>query len=390
MANTIRGLLPDGTLPTTALEQVQGIVDGIEVPAGNGIQEVEGAVSLPTDGPRVVELYTVGDTTIGPETFPVDTAVVARRRADGVWERWVVGYDSGWREFGAANPDPPRSVTPDAPEFVDLSGTAQDVTIIPAVTGVQYLIDGVPVASGSHPSSGTVTVDAVAADESVTIEGTASWTHEFSTGVVQEWGTRAHHATFTQADTNTVGIYHDPTRPSEYPPVYTDESGGVWNAGDYHWLIRSGALASARSNSRAWVEHGQSGGVSVRATVTNGANGRIYAQVNGPLANAEPQGVYMTFEGATMSLIGLVDSTSYNKDGGTGTTALIPDYDPATPYRLRLDVVGDQAMVFVDDVHYMTGTIRPSRIAEAGGRRFLGLAAQAKDALVDDVEVWVP
>lgn len=32
MANTIRGLLPDGTLPTTALEQVQGIVDGLEIP----------------------------------------------------------------------------------------------------------------------------------------------------------------------------------------------------------------------------------------------------------------------------------------------------------------------------------------------------------------------
>ena len=390
MANTIRGLLPDGTLPTTALEQVQGIVDGIEVPAGNGIQEVEGAVSLPTDGPRVVELYTVGDTTIGPEMFPVDTAVVARRRADGVWERWVVGSDSGWREFGAANPDPPRSVTPDAPEFVDRSGTAQDVTIIPAVTGVQYLIDGVPVEAGSHPSLGTVTVDAIAADESVTIEGTASWTHEFSDGIVQEWGTRAHNATFTRADTADIGIYHDPARPTEFPPVYTDESGGVWNGKDYAWHIRSGALLSATRASYAWVEHGQSGDVSVRATVTNGGAGRIYAQVNGPLANTEPRGVYMTFEGATMSLIGLVDSTSYNKDGGTGTTALIPDYDPATPYRLRLDVVGDQAMVFVDDVHYMTGTIRPSRIAEAGGRRLLGLAAMAKDVAVDDVEVWVP
>ena len=32
MANTIRGLLPDGTLPTAALEQVRGIVDGIDIP----------------------------------------------------------------------------------------------------------------------------------------------------------------------------------------------------------------------------------------------------------------------------------------------------------------------------------------------------------------------
>ena len=390
MANTIRGLLPDGTLPTTALEQVQGIVDGIEVPAGNGIQEVEGAVSLPTDGPRVVELYTVGDTTIGPETFPVDTAVVARRRADGVWERWVVGSDSGWREFGAANPDPPRSVTPDAPEFVDRSGTAQDVTIIPAVPGVQYLIDGVPVASGSHPSTGTVTVDAIAADESVTIAGTASWTHEFSTGVVQEWGARAHRATFTRADTASTGIYHDPTRPAEFPPVYTDESGGVWNGSSYNTHIRSNALVFTAANVRAWVEHGQSGDVSVRATVTNGIDGRIYAQVNGPFENTNPLGIHMTFKAGLMSLSTLVNSTSYNKDGGTGVTALIPDYDPATPYRLRFDVVGDQAMVFVDDVHYMTGTILPSRITEAGGRRFLGLAAMANGVTVDDVEVWVP
>lgn len=390
MANTIRGLLPDGTLPTAALEQVQSIVDGIKMPAGGGIQEVEGAVSLPADGPRVVELYTVGDTTIGPETFAADAAVVARRRADGVWERWVVGTDSGWREFGAATPVPPRNVTPDAPEFVDRSGTAQDVTIIPAVSGVQYLIDGVPVASGSHPSSGTVTVDAIAADESVTIVGTASWTHQFSKGVVQAWGTRAHRATFTRADTGPVGIYHDPTRPSEYPPVYTDDSGGVWNGKDYAWHIRSGALKSTSTASYAWVEHGQPGDVSVRATVTNGAAGRIYAQVNGPLGNTNPLGIHMTFQAGLMSLFTLADSTSYNKDGGTGTTALIPDYNPATPYRLRLDVVGDQAMVFVDDIHYMTGTIRPSRITEAGGRRLLGLAAMAKDVTVDDVEVWVP
>lgn len=385
MANTIRGLLPDGRLPSAAVSHVQEIAG-----EGSGVREVEGTVVLPEEGPRVLEFYMVGDTAIGPEVFPVDTAVVTRRRADGVWERWIVGFDSGWREFGASNPGPPRSVTPTAPEFVDRSGTSLDATIIPSLAGVQYLIAGVPVEAGSHPSTGTVTVDAIAADESVTIAGTASWTHTFSDGIVQEWGTRAHRATFTQADTGTVGIYHDPTRPSEFPPVYTDESGGVWNAGDYQWLIRSGALASTRSTAIAWVEHGQSGDVSVRATVTNGGAGRIYAQVNGPLANTEPQGVYMTFEGATMSLIGLVDSTSYNKDGGTGTTALIPDYDPATPYRLRLDVVGDQAMVFVDDVHYMTGTIQPSRIAEAGGRRFLGLAGRAKDILVDDVEVWVP
>ena len=32
MANTIRGLLPDGTLPSAALAQVQGMVDGLEIP----------------------------------------------------------------------------------------------------------------------------------------------------------------------------------------------------------------------------------------------------------------------------------------------------------------------------------------------------------------------
>lgn len=385
MANMIRGLLPDGRLPSAAVSHVQEIAG-----EGSGVREVEGTVVLPEDGPRVLEFYMVGDTSIDVEVFPVDTAVVTRRRADGVWERWVVGHDSGWREFDASNPGPPRSVTPTAPEFVDRSGTSLDATIIPSLAGVQYLIDGVPVEAGSHPSTGTVTVDAIAADESVTIVGTASWTFAFSGGIVQEWGTRAHRATFTHADVEGAGIYHDPARPSEYPPVYTDESGGVWNAGSYAWWIRSGALRSNGKSSVAWVEHGRSGDVSVRATVTNGANGRIYAQVNGPLANTEPRGVNMTFEGEVMSLGTLVDSISYNKDGGTGTTALIPDYDPATPYRLRLDVVGDQALVFVDDVHYMTGTIRPSRITEAGGRRFLGLAGQALDVLVDDVEVWVP
>ena len=385
MANTIRGLLPDGRLPSAAVSHVQEIAG-----EGSGVREVEGTVVLPEDGPRVLEFYMVGDTSIDVEVFPVDTAVVTRRRADGVWERWVVGFDSGWREFDASNPGPPRNVTPTAPEFVDRSGTSLDATIIPSLPGVQYLIDGVPVEAGSHPSTGTVTVDAIAADESVTIVGTASWTHEFSDGIVQEWGTRAHRATFTHADKEGAGIYHDPTRPSEYPPVYTDESGGVWNAGSYHWWIRSGALRSNNRAAVAWVEHGQSGDVSVRATVTNGAAGRIYAQVNGPLEKTDPRGIHMTFQGELISLLTLVGSISYNKDGGTGATALIPDYDPATPYRLRLDVVGDQAMAFVDDVHYMTGTIQPARITEAGGRRFLGLAGMEIGVLVDDVEVWVP
>lgn len=385
MANTIKGLLPDGRLPSAAVSHVQEIAG-----EGSGVREVDGAVALPEDGPRVLEFYMVGDTSIGPEVFPVDTAVVARRRADGVWERWVVGYDSGWRDFDASNPGPPRNVTPTAPEFVDQSGTSLDATVIPAVAGVQYLIGGAPVEAGSHPSSGTVTVDAVSADESVTIVGTASWTHTFSEEMVQAWGTRAHRATFTRADTAPIGIYHDPARPTEFPPVYTDESGGVWNGSSYNTHIRSNALTFTASNVWAWVEHGQSGDASVRATITNGASGRIYAQVNGPIENSSVRGICMTFQRATMSLYDVVDSTSYNKDGGTGVTALIPDYDPATPYRLRLDVVGDQAMLFVDDVHYMTGTIRSSRITEAGGRRFCGLAALTAGVVVDDVEVWVP
>ena len=385
MANTIRGLLPDGRLPSAAVSHVQEIAG-----EGSGVREVEGTVVLPEDGPRVLEFYMVGDTSIDVEVFPVDTAVVARRRADGVWERWVVGFDTAWREFDASNPGPPRSVTPAVPEFVDRSGTSLDATVIPSLAGVQYLIDGVPVEAGSHSSTGTVTVDAISADESVTIVGTASWTYTFSDGIVQEWGMRAHRATFTRADTAAIGIYHDPARPAEFPPVYTDESGGVWNGSAYNTHIRSNALKFTAANNRAWVEHGRSGDVSVRATVTNGASGRIYAQVNGPLENTDPFGIHMTFQGGLISLSTLVNSTSYNKDGGTGVTALIPDYDVATPYRLRLDVVGDQAMVFVDDVHYMTGTILPSRITEAGGRRFLGLAAMDNGVTVDDVEVWVP
>lgn len=385
MANTIKGLLPDGRLPSAAVSHVQEIAG-----EGSGVREVEGSVVLPEDGPRVLEFYMVGDTSIDVEVFPVDTAVVARRRADGVWERWVVGFDTAWREFDASNPGPPRSVTPAVPEFVDRSGTSLDATVIPSLAGVQYLIDGVPVEAGSHSSTGTVTVDAISADESVTIVGTASWTYTFSDGIVQEWGMRAHRATFTQADSSDIGIYYDPARPTEFPPVYTDESGGLWNAKSFSWRLRSGALVVGTLPAFAWVEHGQSGDVSVRATITNGVGGRIYAQVNGPLEGNEIRGICMTFQGATMSLYDVVDSISFNKDGGTNTTAVIPDYDPATPYRLRLDVVGDQAMVFVDDVHYLTGTIRPSRVTEAGGRRFLGLAGTQQGVVVDDVEVWVP
>ena len=75
-----------------------------------GISEVEGAIQLPEDGPRVLEFYTVGAATFSDASgaeFSVaeDVAVVTRRMASGVWELWRAGIDSAWVRLAPATPD---------------------------------------------------------------------------------------------------------------------------------------------------------------------------------------------------------------------------------------------------------------------------------------------
>src|SRR5690606_29507527 len=65
----------------------------------------------------------------------------------------------------------PVAVTPAAVVFADEDGTAEDTFSVPEVEGVEYLVDGEVVESGTYPGSGTVTVTARALDGFVLVEG---------------------------------------------------------------------------------------------------------------------------------------------------------------------------------------------------------------------------
>lgn len=130
MANQIQGLRPDGTLPTVAVEHVQQIVEDTTV----GIDEVSGAVTLESSGPRLREFYTVGTTVIHGEEFATDTALAVRRIASGAFEVAVVGEPGGWRAFGEVpvGPGGPDTIPPTAGT---LAVTVTEDTITGAVAG---------------------------------------------------------------------------------------------------------------------------------------------------------------------------------------------------------------------------------------------------------------
>ncbi|WP_035060788.1 choice-of-anchor L domain-containing protein, partial [Cellulomonas bogoriensis] len=80
---------------------------------------------------------------------------------------------------GAQALPPLTPVTATAPTFVDELGTEEDTFTIPAVEGVEYLVDGLLIAPGTYPGTGTVVVDAEATDGYV-LEGESQFTFTFT------------------------------------------------------------------------------------------------------------------------------------------------------------------------------------------------------------------
>ncbi|WP_371031279.1 hypothetical protein [Pseudoclavibacter sp. JSM 162008] len=354
------------------------------------LREVSGTVELSATDPRIVEMYTVGSTTILGETFPADVALVARRTASGAWQRWLVG-ESQWRAFSASNPAAPETFAPTAPTFNDRSGTANDTTTIPNRSGVNYRINGTQRSAGTYNTTGTVTVEALPARSNVTLLGQTSWTMVFLDVDVPEWTTTPVRANFTQADTGAVGIYHDPTRPTLYPPVYTDDSGKIWNA-----LTASGVgiagnklVFTAGSPSTAHVRHGVTGDVSLKLTYTTGAGDTIRVLVQAPGTDtSESTGV-----GVTLTSIGQVSlaphgmsAITYNKDGGTAQFTTIPGFTTTATYALRVERVGDRLSVYVNDALYLMGTVSSARIGTVGSNPYLKIVAR-NGAVFDSVEM---
>ncbi|WP_152192670.1 glycoside hydrolase family 3 protein [Georgenia satyanarayanai] len=77
-----------------------------------------------------------------------------------------------------------EEVTPADVTFTDRPGTEDDAVVIPATTGVAYLVDGEPASPGSYPATGSVVVTAVADPASayhLADDATDRWEHTFDT-----------------------------------------------------------------------------------------------------------------------------------------------------------------------------------------------------------------
>ena len=214
----------------------------------SGILEVSGSVTLPPDGPRVVQMYATGTATINGEVFAVDTALVARRTAAGVWQVAVV--DSGdWRAFSVA-----PTVTATAPTFTDVSGTGSDTYTIPAKANVVYKAAGATKAAGTYPGSGTVTVTAEAAS-GYALTGASSWSHTFSTGIIDTTppaaGTLAASATTATGFTATVSGASDAVALHATPYAFSTNNGSTWTAWQASAVyVASGLTASTGYQAR--------------------------------------------------------------------------------------------------------------------------------------------
>ena len=209
-----------------------------------GINEVEGVVQIPEDGPRIREFYSVGEgVTMGGEFFPPDTAFVVRRRADGGSDVAVVGEGGSWRAFGLP-PEEGDDVTPP---------TAGTLTV------------------STLPDSATLTVSGAMDDVSLHADGPyrfskdagASWTG---------WTTEARH-TYSQLTPDTEYTFQHEVRDqagntklgspvtTSTPPapawseVFTEDfnkpdgsalGGSVTTTGGITWSGTSGAIQGGR------------------------------------------------------------------------------------------------------------------------------------------------
>ncbi|MDR6639831.1 hypothetical protein J2Y68_003497, partial [Paenarthrobacter nitroguajacolicus] len=117
--------------------------------------------------------YLVGGRVVAAGTYPGSETVTVTARAvtdyvlaSGATASWTGTFKST-----------PFVVTPAAVLFTDKDGTKDDVYVVPATAGVEYLVGGKVVAAGTYPGSGTVTVTARAVTDYVLAAGaTASWT----------------------------------------------------------------------------------------------------------------------------------------------------------------------------------------------------------------------
>lgn len=157
---------------------------------------------------------------------------------------------SGWSKTFFGNQT--VEVTPTAPTFTDVAGTAGDVYTIPSQVGVRYVVDGDVVAPGDHPAAGTVTIDAVPT-AGYTLSGTTTWTRTFSAATELTRGTPAISGKALQGKTLTADA-------------------GTWSPEGvslaHQWLRNGGAISGATATSYVLKKADVGKKISVRVTGT--------------------------------------------------------------------------------------------------------------------------
>ncbi|MEE6286871.1 family 78 glycoside hydrolase catalytic domain [Georgenia sp. MJ173] len=137
---------------------------------------------LPTDTAITDVTDTPGVTFEGmAERNGLDTAVFAVAAGGYVFDVDGASVTATIDDGYVVPADEPVEVSPTAVTFTDVDGTEDDTFTIPAIEGVEYLVNGEVVPAGTHPGSGSMTVTARALDGFVLAEGADDeWSHTFS------------------------------------------------------------------------------------------------------------------------------------------------------------------------------------------------------------------
>lgn len=142
---------------------------------------VPAAVTFQDENGKSNDTYTVPSTTgveyevngevVAAGTYPASGEVVAIAHA---LPGYVLSGESTWSHtFNDSTKVSAKAVT-----FSDKNGAASDTYTVPAVTGIEYLVDGKVVKAGTYTATGTVKVTARALD-GFTLTGTTTWSHAF-------------------------------------------------------------------------------------------------------------------------------------------------------------------------------------------------------------------
>ena len=119
MANTIRGLLPDGTLPSAALAQVQGMVDDLDIPepAVQGVpifETLAEAQAWEAENPGKIALTLEGQEPAEPYQAPApvaDDVLDTITLPDDPWAEYLIGGEVVTGTYSVGNVDATVVVT---------------------------------------------------------------------------------------------------------------------------------------------------------------------------------------------------------------------------------------------------------------------------------------